>query len=334
METGFSDFYHMIYTILKTKFNKVPPKIIEYRDYSKLSEKNFLTDFSNVVNREIPADYNNFEFLIQRVLEQHAPTKNATIRGNNKQHFSKELRKEIMHRSRLKHIANKSGKKEDICRYKQQRNKVVKMNKLAKTEFYRSLDVSNLTNDKRFWKAVKPLFSNKSGSVSQKVTLVENESILSCERQIAECFNHYFINITDSLPIETIPSYVPLRDPIIDAHRKYENHPNVVLIKNKIQCSRPFEFQPISCVDIANEINNLDHSKKTSGALSIEIIKKITGISHTQLAEYYNYKLIFCKFPDRLKAVDVFAIHKASDPTSKVNYRPISVPSAMSKVLE
>ena len=32
METGFSDFHHMIYTILKTKFNKVPPKIIEYRD--------------------------------------------------------------------------------------------------------------------------------------------------------------------------------------------------------------------------------------------------------------------------------------------------------------
>ena len=200
-----------------------------------------------------------------------------------------------MIKSRLKNIANKSGKKEDICRYKQQRNKVVKMNKFAKTEFYvqkRSLDVSNLTNDTPFWKTFKPLFSNKSGSVSQKVTLVENESIISCERQIAECFNHYFINITDSVPIEpyvTIPSYVPLRDPIIGALRKYENHPSVVLIKNNIQCSQPFEFQPISCVDIANEINNLDRSKKTSGALSIGIIKKITGICHTQLAEYLNY---------------------------------------------
>ena len=197
--------------------------------------------------------------------------------------------------------------------------------------------MSNLTNGKRFRKTFKPLFSNKSGSVSQKVTLVKNESIISCERQIAECFNHYFINITDSLTIEpyvTTPSYVPLRDPIIDALRKYENHPSVVLIKNNIQCSQPFEFQPISCVDIANEINNLDRSKKTSGALSIDIIKKITGICHTQLAEYFNHMLISCKFPDRLKAVDVSAIHKASDPTSKVNYRPISVPSAMSKVFE
>ena len=88
MEKGFNDFHHMIYTILKTKFNKVPPKIIEYRDYSKFSEENILTDLSNVVNREIPADYDNFESLIQRALEQQSPTKKATIRGNNKPHVS------------------------------------------------------------------------------------------------------------------------------------------------------------------------------------------------------------------------------------------------------
>ena len=44
--------------------------------------------------------------------------------------------------------------------------------------------------------------------------------------------------------------------------------------------------------------------------------------------------LLSCEFPDPLKAVDVSAIHKGSDPTSKGNYRPISVPSAMSKVFE
>ena len=35
-----------------------------------------------------------------------------------------------------------------------------------------------------------------------------------------------------------------------------------------------------------------------------------------------------------LKAVDISSIHKGFDPTSKINYRPISVPSAMSKVFE
>ena len=129
-------------------------------------------------------------------------------------------------------------------------------------------------------------------------------------------------------------SYVPLRDPINDALRKYENQPSAVLIKNNIRCAQTFEFQPISCDDIVNEVKNLDRSKKTSGTLSIDIIKKITGICHTQLVEYFNSVLLSCKFPDRLKAVDVSAIHKGSYPTSKVNYTPISVTSAMPKVFE
>ena len=53
-------------------------------------------------------------------------------------------------------------------------------------------------------------------------------------------------------PNVTIPSYVPLRDPIIDVLRKYDNYPSVVLIKNNIQCTQTIEFQPISCVDIVN----------------------------------------------------------------------------------
>ena len=95
--------------------------------------------------------------------------------------------------------------------------------------------------------------------------MVENESIISCESQIAECFNQYFVNITDSLPIEpyvTLPSYVPLQDPIIDALRKYENHPSIALIKNNMRYAQTFEFKPISYADIVNETNNLDSSKK------------------------------------------------------------------------
>ena len=154
---------------------------------------------------------------------------------------------------------------------------------------------------------------------------------------MAECFNQYFVNITDSLPIEpyvTVPSYVPLRDPIIDALRKYEKHPSIAMIQKNIRYMQAFELKPINCADIVNEISNLDSSKKTSGTLSADIIKKIIGICHTQIAEYFNSMLLSCEFPDLLKAVDVSAIHKSSDLTFKINYRSISAPSAMSKVFE
>ena len=115
-----------------------------------------------------------------------------------------------------------------------------------------------------------------------------------------------------------ILSYVPLRDPIIDALRKYENHPSIAIIQKNIQYTQAFEFKPISCADIVNEIKNLDSSKKTSSTLSVDIVKKIIGICHTQIAEYFNSMLLSCKFPDLLKAVDASGINKGSDPPLKL----------------
>ena len=120
----------------------------------------------------------------------------------------------------------------------------------------------------------------------------------------------------------------------MDEFRKYENHPSISLIKNNIRHTQIFEWQPISCADIVNEIKNLDSSRTTSGTLSVDIIKKTTEICHTQIAEHFNSVLLSCEFSDLLKVLDASAIHKGSDPTYRINYMPISVPSAITKVSE
>lgn len=40
-ETGFSDFHHMVYTILKTTFERLPPKVVSYRCYRNFWEISF-----------------------------------------------------------------------------------------------------------------------------------------------------------------------------------------------------------------------------------------------------------------------------------------------------
>ena len=246
----------MIYTILKITYTKLPPKIIKYRDYKKFSETNFLTDLSNALSSIIPENYNEFEGLVEEILDKYAPYKKAIVRGNNKQHVSKEMRKEIMHRTKLKKIANKTRNEEDIRKYKRQRNKIVKLNKVAKKRFFRSLDPASIGSDKHFWKTFKPLFSNKSPNTQEKIILVENGSRIICDKQIAECFNEHFVNIITTLPIElpVIPlSYVPLKDPVLNAIKKYDKHPSVVLIKNKVGNDEAFEFSPVSPNDVWND---------------------------------------------------------------------------------
>ena len=149
-ETGFSDFHHMIYTILKTTYTKLPPKTIQYRDYNEFSEKDFLMDLANALCSMISENYNEFEGQVGKLLDKHAPYKKATIRGNNKPHVSKAMRKEIMCRTWYKNIANKTRNEEDIRRYKRERNKIVKLNKVAKKRYFRSLDPRTIGSDKRF----------------------------------------------------------------------------------------------------------------------------------------------------------------------------------------
>ena len=49
-------------------------------------------------------------------------------------------------------------------------------------------------DNRKFWKTVKPLFSEKVQTPSD-VTLVENGSLISDDFQVAEILTDYFINI-------------------------------------------------------------------------------------------------------------------------------------------
>ena len=58
--------------------------------------------------------------------------------------------------------------------------------------------MDNLVNDKKFWRAVKPVFSN-GDRMGDKIILIENGEVVSDDKIIAECLNTHFVNITDSL---------------------------------------------------------------------------------------------------------------------------------------
>ena len=139
-KTGFCDCLHLIYTILKIRHTKLPPKRINFRDYRNFTKENFEADLSSAIAEKCPHDLQEFEKLFDEALGKHAPFKSMTIRGNNKSHMTKNLRKAMMLRTNLKNTANITKDQEDIRKYRKQRNLVVKMNKIAKREFYTSLD--------------------------------------------------------------------------------------------------------------------------------------------------------------------------------------------------
>ena len=73
--------------------------------------------------------------------------------------------------------------------------------RLKKQKYYESLEISKITDNKTFWKALSPLFSNKSYSTNSRVTLLENGEILSEESKVADTFNKFFSKVVKELKI-------------------------------------------------------------------------------------------------------------------------------------
>ena len=59
IETGISDFHKLIVTVLKNKHEKVPPKIIHYRDYKNFDSNKF---FEKLQLKLSNLDMNNLDF--------------------------------------------------------------------------------------------------------------------------------------------------------------------------------------------------------------------------------------------------------------------------------
>ena len=96
---------------------------------------------------------------IKIILDKHSPKKTKNLLGNQKLHFNKNLRKQIMIGSCLKNKANKSEIPSGIVKFKRQQNLLANLNKEAKLQYFEKLSVDCYS--KPFWKACKPYFSKK-----------------------------------------------------------------------------------------------------------------------------------------------------------------------------
>ena len=134
-----------------------------------------------------------------------------------------------------------------------------------KKELYGNLNTSVLTENITFWKTVKPFLAEKSKKVS-KIILIEDNQIISQDKQIAKIFNEYFMNIpilNMSTNQEFEYSDSPEEDTLLRIIGKYQNHPSIKLIKSKNK-SQTFKFRETNIDEIKKYIENLDPKKSIS----------------------------------------------------------------------
>ena len=312
VETGLSDFHLMTITVLKAYFKKCKPKIIAYRDYKYFSNSNFRTELmQNLFNQRRIYEMSNDEFsgIASNLFDKHVPLKYKYIRANEGPFMNKELRKAVMLRSKFRNIFNRSKSELDKIAYKTQRNLCTNLFRKAKLHYYSNLNPSNITDNKKFWKTAKPLFSEKVASTAS-ITIVENGTIYNDDSNVAQIFNDFFSNAVKNLNIVTnndvVIDNLKCLDPVHRAILKYEHHPSILKIKEAFGNSEQFSLEYCMYESVCDEIKSLNISKACpKSTLPPKIIKDNYDIFALKLHNDLNQSIDNGTFPNNLKLADV-----------------------------
>ena len=224
-----------------------------------------------------------------------------------------------MKRSRLRNIYLKNRSDNNKREYNKQRNYCVSLLRKTKTNYYANLNEKDLTDNKQFWRTVKPLLSDKIKS-SEKITLVEqrenldtdgniDDEIVNDDVKIAEIFNRFFSNAVIDLKISDFHGAVPLADnishPIFRAILKYANHPSTIAIKDLNNTSM-FSFSNVSAADVKKEIRKLDPRKATQNTdLPVRILKQNSDIFGNYIRDFFHECVDKGVFPSILKNANI-----------------------------
>ena len=181
-------------------------KKIFYRCYRNFDNKKFEEE----LQKQLPSvsDSESFQFAFKVTLNKLAPLKHKLIRNNNQRFMTKTLRKAIMKRSKLRNGSE----------YKRQRNLCSNLLKESKKRHF-NLNVKDVTENKQFWRTIKPFFTEKS-KTTNNIILTENNQTVREDRKICQIFNTHFTNITKDLKFRQV-----------DESQSFENEESCKLLR-------------------------------------------------------------------------------------------------------
>ena len=223
---------------------------------------------------------------------------------------------------------NKNKSQDSWNASKKQRNRCDKMLRPAKIDYYKTLDIKYLVDNLKFWKKFKPLFSDKIQAPS-KIALLENEVLVTDDKEVAEIFDEYFVSTTDSLginqPKDALQDIDGISDPVEIAIQNYSSHPSVELISLNTKPSHSFAFTFVANSRVSAELRDLQ-VKKASHIDSIpsKILRDNLDIFTDILQQNFNASIEDGIFPTVLKRGEVTCVFKGNDQMTKSNYRPIT----------
>ena len=249
--------------------------------------------------------------LFLSVAKEHIPNKKVIIRPNDSPWYTSELRCFKRKVTRAYHKYKSKGmSSEHFESYKKLRNTYQQQLDEAEQVYRQSLtsSLSVQRNSKSWWNTVKSLLG-KGGDTSYP-PLIVNDNAITENKAKAEAFNNFFLshsNINDSNA--ELPNPGILREGLINIDITEEEVHDLIKCINVSKATGPDEVSP-------------------------RLLKEADATIVPSLTKLFKMSIRLSKVPSSWKLANVLPLFKKGNNSDLNNYRPVSLLSCVSKLLE
>ena len=281
-------------------------------NYLSFAQDIMETNWETLENNNIDIYAQNVTNEISKLAKKHIPNKTVKIRQSDPSWLTSEIKKMIRKRKRLYKQYKRSKCPADFENYKHLRNKTITEIRKSKQLEIDKLAAKLRNNDikpKDWWKTLKHFI--KPEHSTSLPPLHHDDAVFTEEPDKASLLNDFFVGQTNLDESQaSLPSDTPTPD----------NNLNSI---------------STSPSDVASTLKSLQLGKATGpDAINNRILKELATPLSFPLSDLFNFSLATGKVPQMWKEANVTPIFKKEDPSVVSNYRPISLLSAVGKVLE
>ena len=187
-----------------------------------------------------------------------------------------------------------------------------------------------VSDNRKFWQTISPLFSEKALR-KETIILKDSNRTITSNHELVETFNNFFSNITQNLKINSnlveITENLNISGPAFKALKKYEKHPSIIKIIEKMNNKNMFfSFSFVTKKTILNELWKLNPKNACQESdIPVKIIKENLDIVSNFVYNNFNNS--------RFSPV-LTSISEEKDRANVQNYRPEIILPNLSKIYE
>ena len=336
VKTHLSDHF-LTFTIINCNDINESPNTIRSRSFKNFKEDAFVNDliqlpFVDIQEvKDVDEAWNKWYDLLMSLVNKHAPYKTKRVRKKQCPWITGDTiasmhTRDFYHRKAMKYDLPQFWEE-----YRIKRNEVTNSIRSAKQEYVQGLLNEKAGNSSTLWSTIKHISSNVKDSCIK--LNIDGKDVVE-PKMVAENLNNYFIDSVSELLQQEAICYEGNVGVSVRNEFSFVQESNVTLESSHRE---EYDLSELTIEYFVKEIELLSIKKSTgSDDISVRILKALRGASNVLESLVYiaNRSFNSGTYPMAWGLAKIRPIFKAGDRSSVENYRPISLLSIVSKIIE